>query len=39
MILENYVVALTRLVQAGKISVSDIKDEAYRQEVIIRLDL
>lgn len=37
MILESYVQALLKLVDAGKITVEGIKDTAYRQEVKGRL--
>jgi len=36
-ILESYVQALMRLVQAGKITVEEIKRTEYRQEVENRL--
>lgn len=37
MILESYVLALLRLVQAGRITAEDIKNGEYRQEVETRL--
>ena len=37
MILESYVQALLKLIQAGRIAVEDIKDPAYRAEVGSRL--
>lgn len=37
MILESYVQALMRLVQTGKITVEEIRNAEYRQEVESRL--
>lgn len=37
MILESYVQALLRLVATGKITLEDIKNEEYRNEVKARL--
>lgn len=37
MILESYVQALLRLIEAGKISVEDIKNAEYKAEVERRL--
>lgn len=37
MLLESYVQATLRLVKVGRITVEDIKNEAYRNEVQTRL--
>lgn len=37
MILESYVQALLRLIQAGKITVNDIKNAEYKAEVEARI--